>query len=604
MNALFYSFTVAVFLAILVAFLIYLLKKISKTQLQQIFAVNLILLVVSFFFMFLQMQLSSRFNIAPIYFDYFSYIGIIFLPVSLYFTALIFTNTKIRFKSKYLLFFIIPMISLLALWTNDAHHLFFKKYNINLENCSFGPFFIIHEIYSYFIYALAISHLLNYFRKNSGLFSQQLNLVVVGTVFPFVINLLGTLGIIKVTIYITPIALAISIICFALALFKFQLLNSLPVALTKIVNRISDGYIVLNDKNIVTDYNNPFLKIFNIDTFDLRQMHIFDVLALEEFKGLDEETLIKALQAVVDSNETLIFELEFESIHKYLRLEINSIKSDGIFIGALILVKDLTQHFNDLQTIQSNQSMLVEKERLASLGQMIGGIAHNLKTPIFSISGAAEGMQDLIKEYKESITDETVTVQDHLDIAKDMEDWVAKIKNYTAYMSDVITAVRGQAVAFADRSNESFTIEELTKRVSILMKHELQQSLTSLTTSIQVDKNLEIKGNINSLVQVINNLISNSIQAYNGEPNNIIEFNIYKDTKNVIFSIKDYASGMDEEIQEKLFKEMITTKGKNGTGLGLFMSASNIKAQFNGDIKFTSDKGRGTTFNVIIPTKK
>lgn len=604
MNALFYSFTVAVFLAILVAFLIYLLKKISKTQLQQIFAVNLILLVVSFFFMFLQMQLSSRFNIAPIYFDYFSYIGIIFLPVSLYFTALIFTNTKIRFKAKYLLFFIIPMISLLALWTNDAHHLFFKEYNINLENCSFGPFFIIHEIYSYFIYALAISHLLNYFRKNSGLFSQQLNLVVVGTVFPFVINLLGTLGIIKVTIYITPIALAISIICFALALFKFQLLNSLPVALTKIVNRISDGYIVLNDKNIVTDYNNPFLKIFNIDTFDLRQMHIFDVLALEEFKGLDEETLIKALQAVVDSNETLIFELEFESIHKYLRLEINSIKSDGIFIGALILVKDLTQHFNDLQTIQSNQSMLVEKERLASLGQMIGGIAHNLKTPIFSISGAAEGMQDLIKEYKESITDETVTVQDHLDIAKDMEDWVAKIKNYTAYMSDVITAVRGQAVAFADRSNESFTIEELTKRVSILMKHELQQSLTSLTTSIQVDKNLEIKGNINSLVQVINNLISNSIQAYNGEPNNIIEFNIYKDTKNVIFSIKDYASGMDEEIQEKLFKEMITTKGKNGTGLGLFMSASNIKAQFNGDIKFTSDKGRGTTFNVIIPTKK
>ncbi|MCX4302834.1 MAG: hypothetical protein K1W33_04975 [Clostridia bacterium] len=604
MNALFYSFTVAVFLAILVAFLIYLLKKISKTQLQQIFAVNLILLVVSFFFMFLQMQFSSRLNIAPIYFDYFSYIGIIFLPISLYFTALIFTNTKIRFKAKYLLLFIVPIISLFALWTNDAHHLFFKEYNINLENCSFGPFFIIHELYSYFIYALAIMHLLNYFRKNSGLFSQQLNLVVVGTVFPFVINLLGTLGIIKVTIYVTPIALAISIICFALALFKFQLLNSLPVALTKIVNRISDGYIVLNDKNIVTDYNNPFLKIFNIDTFDLRQMHIFDVLALEEFKGLDEETLIKALQAVVDSNETLIFELEFENIHKYLRLEINSIKTDGIFIGALILVKDLTQHFNDLQTIQSNQSMLIEKERLASLGQMIGGIAHNLKTPIFSISGATEGMQDLVKEYKESITDETVTIQDHLDIAKDMEEWISKIKNYTAYMSDVITAVRGQAVAFADRSNESFTIEDLTKRVSILMKHELQQSLNSLTTSIQVDKDLEIKGNINSLVQVINNLISNSIQAYNGEPNNIIEFNIYKDTKNVIFSVKDYASGMNKEVQEKLFKEMITTKGKNGTGLGLFMSASNIKAQFNGDIKFTSDEGRGTTFNVIIPIKK
>ena len=171
------------------------------------------------------------------------------------------------------------------------------------------------------------------------------------------------------------------------------------------------------------------------------------------------------------------------------------------------------------------------------------------------------------------------------------------------FLSDVITAVRGQAVAFTDRSNESFSIEELTKRVTILMKHELQQSLTSLTTSIQVDKNLEIKGNINSLVQVINNLISNAIQAYNGTTNNIIEFNIYKESKNVIFSVKDYACGMSEEVQEKLFKEMITTKGKNGTGLGLFMSASNIKAQFNGDIKFTSEEGKGTTFNVIIPIK-
>lgn len=60
---------------------------------------------------------------------------------------------------------------------------------------------------------------------------------------------------------------------------------------------------------------------------------------------------------------------------------------------------------------------------------------------------------------------------------------------------------------------------------------------------------------------------------------------------------------MSEEIQEKLFKEMVTTKGKNGTGLGLFMSASNIKAQFNGDIKFTSDQATGTTFNIIIPIK-
>ena len=603
MNLMFYSFTVAVLLAILISFLFYILKKISKTQLQQIFAVNLILLVISFIFMFLQMQLSNRLNISPIYFDYYSYIGIVFLPVSMYFTALIFTNTKIKFKAKYLLLFIIPLTSLIMLWTNDAHHLFFKTYNINLENCEFGPFFVIHEIYTYTMYGAAIFHLIDYFKKNSGFFSQQITLIVIGTVFPFVINLLGTLGIIEITIYITPIALAVSIICFAMALFKFQLLNSLPIALTKIVNRISDGYIVLNDKNIVTDYNKPFLKLFEIENLDLRQMHIFDVLHLEEFDGLDEDTIISALKAIVDSNETLIFEVEFNNIKKYLRLEINSIKSDGIFIGALILVKDLTQHYKDLQAIQDSQSMLIERERLASLGQMIGGIAHNLKTPIFSIAGAAEGIQDLIREYRESISDTSVTVEDHLEIAKDMEEWVSKINNYTEYMSDVITAVKGQAIAFTERTDETFTIGELVKNVTILMKHELQHSLTSLNTIVQIDQNYEIKGNISSLVQVINNLISNAIQSYNGKPNNTIDFSIFRNENKIVFSIKDYGQGISAEVQDKLFKEMITTKGKNGTGLGLFMSASNIKAQFNGDIKFTSTEGEGATFNIIIPVK-
>ena len=55
---------------------------------------------------------------------------------------------------------------------------------------------------------------------------------------------------------------------------------------------------------------------------------------------------------------------------------------------------------------------------------------------------------------------------------------------------------------------------------------------------------------------------------------------------------------------KSLFKEMITTKGKNGTGIGLFMSYSNIKAQFNGDIQFKSEVGKGSTFVIIIPISK
>ena len=60
-------------------------------------------------------------------------------------------------------------------------------------------------------------------------------------------------------------------------------------------------------------------------------------------------------------------------------------------------------------------------------------------------------------------------------------------------------------------------------------------------------------------------------------------------------------SGMSQKVKDKLFKEMITTKGKNGTGLGLYMSYSTIKAHFNGDITFVSEEGKGSTFTITLP---
>jgi len=60
---------------------------------------------------------------------------------------------------------------------------------------------------------------------------------------------------------------------------------------------------------------------------------------------------------------------------------------------------------------------------------------------------------------------------------------------------------------------------------------------------------------------------------------------------------------MDNDVKNKLFKQMVTTKGKGGTGLGLYMSHSTIKGRFGGDIWFDSEKGKGTTFFIQIPKK-
>lgn len=272
-------------------------------------------------------------------------------------------------------------------------------------------------------------------------------------------------------------------------------------------------------------------------------------------------------------------------------------------------IRDLVIAFNKVQKmtkynldqIEDKQDLLMEKERLASLGQLIGGIAHNLKTPIMSISGAAEGLIDLTKEYEASIDDPEVNSQDHHDIAHDMNDWIEKIKTHTSYMSDIITAVKGQAVTLSEEEDDAFTIEELTKRVNILMKHELKNALVDLNISLNIDPLVTLKGNVNSLVQVINNLISNAIQSYNGETNKSIDLIVEKKNQNLFICVKDYGCGMKKEIQNKLFKEMITTKGKNGTGLGLFMSYSTIRGHFNGNITFMSEIGKGTTFTIVLP---
>ena len=293
---------------------------------------------------------------------------------------------------------------------------------------------------------------------------------------------------------------------------------------------------------------------------------------------------------------------KFTNMSKHLNgdIENNLVATSNDEIG------DLCKAYNEIQELtKNNQDMLIEKERLASLGQMIGGIAHNLKTPIFSISGGLEGLSDLIKEYDTSIEDPTVNNKDMHDIAKDMNEWIIKLKEHVSYMSDVITAVKGQAVTLSEDNVQDFNVDELFKYVDILMKHELKNSLTTLNITNNVNNSIMIHGNINGLVQVINNIISNAIEAYNKEPNKEINLKSSVTSNNkILIEIQDFGPGLPEEVKDKLFKEMITTKGKDGTGLGLFMSYSNIKAQFNGNLYFESEPQEGTTFYIEIPIEK
>lgn len=587
--------------ALITGLLVYVLKIKNKTSLQNIFCLDLLCVFIICVGVILQAILSKLCNIPAINFENYIYIGTCFLPVCILFTGKIFSNPNYKLKRIDLFTLIIPITSLIILWTNNFHHLFYKVYSTNISKCVYGNWLIIHNIYSYTLLLIGIIYMIKASGKTSGFFSKQSLLIIAGMSIPIVANVLGTFKIIPMSVFITPISFAFAMVFFALAIFKFKFLGIAPIALRTVVNRMSDSYIILNENYVVTDFNNTFLNIFKLKDENIRDKNIIKFLEHHQDYGVDIAEFKQYLNSVKGRTETVSFEQGILPFNKFFTVEINNIMDKNNFLGILILFKDITQHKQDIQTIQNNQDMLMEKERLASLGQLIGGISHNLKTPIMSISGAAEGLTDLINEYDASIGDPEVTNNDHHAIANDMREWITKIHSYTSYMSDIITAVKGQAVNLSENENNEFTVDELFKRVNILMKHEISNASLTLAIDVQVPSATTLVGDINSLVQVINNLITNAIQSYNGRKGEEIKVLAQKLDNNLIISVIDHGCGMTKEVQDKLFNTMITTKGKNGTGLGMFMSYSTIKGHFNGDITFETEVNKGTTFNVILP---
>lgn len=577
-------------------------RKKQKSTLYSLFRVlflllslHVVALILLFYFKVIILNMDTL-----MYIDAISYISTCNLPVILFFISSIYENKETNLK-KYWYLFIIPILSIIIIFTNPLHHLFCKSYAINVADVQLGPYFYVHMLYTYLLILVAFIKLIKTSISKAGFLSFGTILIILGACAPIIPNLLASLQLISMDTYITPIPYLITAICFYISIFKLNSFDAVPIALKNIVDIMTDAFIVVEKDGTITYSNNAFntnlSKMIGIKLND----NFYNIINTN--KKLKLSKLNNLIKKSEKNNTVETFDWSFNS-EKYFEISaqpVISTKGRKKVIGTLIIFKDTTQHMLDMQTIKNNQDMLLERERLASLGQLIGGIAHNLKTPIMSISGAAEGLTDLVKEYEASVGDPEVTVQDHHDIAKDMKDWIEKIHSYTEYMSDIITAVKGQAVTMSEEQAVSFTLDELVKRVNILMKHELKNALVELNVSMQVNEQTVLKGNINSLVQVINNMISNAIQAYDGKPDNKIDLILKKENNNIIISVKDYGCGLPDEVQKKLFKEMITTKGKNGTGLGLFMSYSTIRAHFNGNITFETSKGKGTVFNIILP---
>ena len=314
-----------------------------------------------------------------------------------------------------------------------------------------------------------------------------------------------------------------------------------------------------------------------------------------------------------------------------LRVEVNSKDEVGTVAAAFNL---LVQRVNDLlseqalkakaleksnQQLISTQKQMIEQEKLASLGSLTAGIAHEIKNPLNFVNNFAELSVELTEELEEELS----TQQDHI-IPETLEDIteimtllksnVEKIEHH-GKRADKIVANMLQHSRSGDSEWAETDINELVADAINLAYHGMRAKHSDFNLSFDNDYDESIEPfsvSVQSLSRVFLNLANNACYAvYQRQLSEdesfspLLKVRTRKTENTVSIHIRDNGIGMSQAVQEKVFHQFFTTKPTGeGTGLGLSLSYNIVVEQHKGSIEVESTEGVYTDFVVTLPIKK
>lgn len=508
--------------------------------------------------------------------------------------------------------FIMPVITVLVTWTNPLHHLQYVKFSVVRSEIEFGSYILVSGLCNYICLIAAIIYMIRFAMKNKTmLYWKQCILFTLSGLCPLIVSVYATFSGNDVPISATPMSFIVTVVLNGIAIYSLHMLDITPVATKHILDAISDGYLILSEKDLVLNYNKTFANLFAQEYGIVENRHLSDCVRKEDIR---QKTAVYNILTAIESSREGGTQISYEQAvtvslnekiqKKYFVVDVSPLEINGRISGFAVLFKDITQLRESMKKLQDSQERMMEQERMAFLGSMIGGLAHNLKTPIMSISGCISAAEDLVSECEESLSDPQVIEEDYREIYTEMRDWFQKIKDSTAYMSDIITAIKGQAANINTDDNSTFTIDEVLKRSMLLLRHELLNSSCQLKVDYDQNKVISLQGDINNLIQVVDNLLSNAIYAQKQVGGGEIEIQIYTDREHLHIAVKDRGQGISPNVREKLFKTMVTSKGTMGTGLGLYISNIVIKGKFSGHLWVRDREGGGSIFGIAIPLER
>ncbi len=259
---------------------------------------------------------------------------------------------------------------------------------------------------------------------------------------------------------------------------------------------------------------------------------------------------------------------------------------------------ELTQ---TLQTLRQTQNQLIESEKMAALGGLVAGVAHEVNTPVgIGLTAASHftGEVDTILEKQNNQEMEEDDLNDFLLQSKQISEIIFTNMNKAA---DLIKSFKQVAVDQSSEEQRQFRVREYIREVLINMKYTISQ--TKHTITISEGDPIEMNSYPGSFSQLITNLLTNSlVHAYEkGEAGNII-FDLEKKEDILFLNYSDDGKGISDKDLKKIYEPFFTTKrGKGGTGLGLHIVYNLVTKTLGGSIQCTSKEGEGTTFAIQLP---
>ncbi len=276
-----------------------------------------------------------------------------------------------------------------------------------------------------------------------------------------------------------------------------------------------------------------------------------------------------------------------------------------------------------LEELQHTQSHLVHSEKIASLGQLVAGVAHEINNPLGFISGSVGHTQsytadliELLKLYQDTYGEENESIAElSEEIGPDfiIDDLTKMLESMDMGAERIIEIVRSLS-SFSRQEQPGLHPANLHMGIDntlMLLGHRLRMA-SSNRPPIEVVKHYsdipEINCDIGQLNQVFMNLLANSVDAFEVDQQQRVEHPTITIAtalvdNQVVISITDNGAGMPESVVQSMFRPFFTTKetGK-GTGLGLSISRKVIERKHKGEIICESQLGKGTTFILKIPS--